>query len=54
MKEAELARQVDQEKALTASFMEAVGENKFKDFLVKVRGHECGLCCVCVWGRRGG
>eukprot|EP00731_Ephydatia_muelleri_P023978 Em0016g249a len=35
-KDAQLAKLQEQEKALEASFVEAVGENKFKDFLLKV------------------
>lgn len=35
-KERQVSRLQDQEKALHASFSEAIGENKFKDFLLKV------------------
>ena len=38
-KERQVARLQDQEKALHASFSEAIGENKFKDFLFKVSKH---------------
>ena len=36
MKEKKLAKLIEQEKALTQSFIESVGDNKFKDFLMKV------------------
>lgn len=38
-KERQVARLQDQEKALHVSFSEAIGENKFKDFLLKVSIH---------------
>ena len=36
MKEKQLIKLQEQEKALTQSFVEAVGESKFKEFLIKV------------------
>ena len=35
-KERDLAKLLEQEKALVQSFMEAVGDNKFRDFFLKV------------------
>lgn len=51
-KDAQLAKLQEQEKALEASFVEAVGENKFKDFLLKVSADgngEGNSSCVCVY-----
>ena len=53
-KDAQLAKLQEQEKALEASFVEAVGENKFKDFLLKVSADGNGegnssCACVCVY-----
>ena len=49
-KEAQLAKLQDQGTVLEASFVEAVGENKFKDFLLKVSDTSLGtlyVMCLC-------
>ena len=45
-KDTQLAKLQEQEKALEASFVEAVGENKFKDFLLKVSADGNGKAWV--------
>ena len=46
-KERDLAKLLEQEKALVQSFMEAVGDNKFRDFLLKVIF--CAWYCICSY-----